>query len=120
MPRPEGQPAALLNLTTAPEGGLATQDVDKFQVILVRPGIGGKKYHVPPGTTVDDLLKAAEADAANGDLMIGDQKVGKEHVLSPNTLLFVVPKPKNAGDPVELWQWFPEQSFELGQVKHSW
>jgi hypothetical protein len=71
-------------------------DTDKFMAVLARPEIGAKKYWVPRGATVRDLVQAANADVHNMDLLIGREKVTMEHVLQPNTLLFAMPRPKNA------------------------
>ena len=83
-----------LEPTNAPM--VPVQQTEKFMVILARAGVGGKKYFVPPGSTVGDLLRAAEATAENQDLMVGPNKVTVDTVLQPNTLLFTVPRPKNA------------------------
>jgi len=85
---------SLVNPAAATEGELTLDE--KYMVVLVRPGVGAKKYYVPPGSTWGDLLKAAKATAVNQDLMVGDQKVKEEDVIQPNTAVFVVPRPKNA------------------------
>lgn len=69
---------------------------DKHMVVLVRPGVGAKKYFVPQGSTVADLLEAADASSDGQDLMVGQDKVNPDRVLGENTVLFVVPRPKNA------------------------
>lgn len=74
----------------------AAGDENKHMVVLVRPGVGAKKYFVPTGSTVADLLEAANASASGQDVMVGQDKVEQDHVLGPNTVLFVVPRPKNA------------------------
>jgi hypothetical protein len=78
------------------EAELPSAEDDKHMVVLVRPGVGAKKYFVPQGSTVADLLEAANASSSGQDLMIGQDKVESDRVLGENTVLFVVPRPKNA------------------------
>lgn len=70
--------------------------VEKFTVVLARPGVGAKKYYVPEGTTMKGLLEAAGASLGESDIMIDNNKVSLDHVLQPQTVVFMVPKPKNA------------------------
>ena len=75
----------------------ATQAQEKFMVVLVRSGVAPKKYKVPPGSTVEDLLHAAGATLANQEIQIGQgTKLPSSTVLQPNNVVFMVPKPKNA------------------------
>jgi hypothetical protein len=92
--RPPGM-QGLINLTTAPEGQEPAV-VEKHMVILCRAGVGGKKYYVPPGTTFRDLFREVGATTENQDIRVGDQLVSLDAVIAPNTLVFAVPKPKNA------------------------
>ena len=68
----------------------------KHTVVLVRPGVGPKKWTVPAGTTVASLMEEAGATMENQDLMIGNDKVNGSHVLQDKAVIFLVPKPKNA------------------------
>ena len=91
---PAVQSGGLVNPATANQGELTTDS--KYMVVLVRPGVGAKKYFVPPGSTYGDLLKAASATVSNQDLMVGNEKVKTEDTIQPNSAVFVVPRPKNA------------------------
>lgn len=84
------------SLTTAnPTTSLAT-GAEKFMVIFVRAGVAPKKYFVPGGTTVGDVVREAQATVENQDFMVGETKVDQTFVLQPNSVLFAVPRPKNA------------------------
>jgi hypothetical protein len=89
-------PATMINLTTAPEEGVPTTQNDKFPVILVRAGKGGKKYMCPKGSTVEDLARAANASLENQDIVVGEEKVNKDFVLGGRCFVFLTPLPKNA------------------------
>lgn len=86
----------LMETTVAEAPPQAGSMVDKFLVVFAQPEIGAKKYYVPNGATVQDLLQVANANVHNMDLMIGREKVTPTHVLQRNTVLFAVPRPKNA------------------------
>lgn len=73
--------------------------VEKFMVVLGRPGVGVNKFMVPPGTTVRKLLEEAGANANNQDIMKNNEKLTLDYVLQPRDVLFLIPKPKNADSP---------------------
>jgi len=71
----------------------------KSLVVLVRPGKGARKFFVPPGSTVKDLLDMAEGTGYNlggQEIHIGTEKVKMSHVIQAKECIFLVPKPKNA------------------------
>jgi len=79
------------------QGQLTTETQDtRYTVILVRPGVGARKFAVPVGSTVGDLCHKADANISGQEVMIGNTKVDANRVLQANDVLFVVPKPKNA------------------------
>jgi len=106
MPRNETETAlsrpgpGLIQPTTAQPSETAL--TDKIMVVLVRPGVGARKYFVPPGTTVQGLLDSAATQSGTSynmrdqDIMIDNKKVAAGSVLQPNQVVFMVPKPKNA------------------------
>lgn len=92
--RSQGQP--LLQQTLAEPGEVPSSGTQKFLVIMVRSGVAPKKYYVPPGTTIQDLANDIKANIQNHDLRINEDLVQSSHVLQPNTVLFAIPRPKNA------------------------
>jgi hypothetical protein len=86
--------AGLVNLTTPM--GLVPDQIQKVRVILVRSGNVPEQFSVPVGTTVRDLFSHAKAETQNQTMMIGKEEVKLDHVLTKDTLLFSVSKPKNA------------------------
>jgi len=71
----------------------------KILVVLVRPGKGARKYFVPPGSTIKDLITQAEGPnyALRGqEIHIGTETVTIDHVIQDKECIFFVPKPKNA------------------------
>jgi len=78
------------------QGDLSTAESNKYMMILVRPGVGARKYMVPPGTTLSDLIREVDIQTANQDFMIGEEKITQETVLQPASVVFQVPRPKNA------------------------
>src|SRR5215213_9139690 len=65
-------------------------------VLLVRPGVGGQRFSLSPGSTVGDLLRVAGAERSNQDVMMGSRKLEESDVLEPDSIVFLVPRPGNA------------------------
>lgn len=91
---PTQQTGGLMQMGAAPATPPAEQE--RILCVLARSGDVAKKYFLPKGSTVEDLARFAQADTKNQDITIGKNKVGLDHVLQPNSIVFMVSKPKNA------------------------
>jgi hypothetical protein len=82
-------------LVVTPSGLEKPATPTKFRVVLCRAGLDPKAYEVPIGTTVGDLLEEVGAKVVNHILTIGRRRVTVNEELTPESVLFVVPQPKN-------------------------
>src|SRR5215212_8035241 len=65
-------------------------------VVLVRPGMGGRRYHLSPGSTVGDLLREAGAELRDQDVMIEDRKLQESDTLESGSVVYLVPRMRSA------------------------
>lgn len=69
---------------------------ERNAVVLLRMGVGKDEFELPPGATVADLLRAAGADAGEQEVFIDGRPLAECLVLSPGTIVSVVPRAKSA------------------------
>jgi hypothetical protein len=65
-------------------------------VTLVRAGVGAKKYRLPEGSTLEDLLSQSGARTAKQTVYVDNIIPEKPLPLQNGTVVFVVPAPKGA------------------------
>jgi hypothetical protein len=68
----------------------------KNEIVLLRPGVGRQVFHLPPGSTLADLLRAAQASTKNQEVLIGERTWEEALVLQPGTIVTLTPQPQDA------------------------
>jgi hypothetical protein len=63
-------------------------------VVLLRMGVGRQEFVLPEGATLADLLREAEVDADDQEIMIDGRSLEEIFVLQPGTIVTVMPRPK--------------------------
>src|SRR4051812_19438870 len=69
---------------------------DTIHVTLVRPGVGPQEFSLAQGATVGDLIREAKADVHHQVIMVGPRALEEAEVLTPDSFIFIVPRPDNA------------------------
>jgi hypothetical protein len=76
--------------------GVGLSEEPKNVVQLIRPGIGSRKYRLPKGATLADLLRLSGAKTRNQVAMVDGVGADEQTPLNDGAIVMIVPQIKNA------------------------